>query len=57
MARLREVQENPDWQWEAQRRHALRDRVEAAGPQPPRRSLVPVSGDLRQTLDNCCPAS
>jgi len=54
MARLREALEHPDWQWEAERRRALRDRVEAPRPGPPRRSLVPVAGELRRNLDQIC---
>jgi hypothetical protein len=29
MARLREALEHPDWNWEAERRHTIRHRVEA----------------------------
>ena len=47
MARLREAQEHPDWKWEAERRRAIRTRVEATRPEPPRRAVVPVTGDLR----------
>ena len=53
MARLREVQEHPDWKWEGERRRAIRDRVEAtrglpAGP------WSPVTAELRRNLDQIC---
>jgi len=51
MARLREALEHPDWKWEAERRRAIRDRVEATRPEQTRRSLVPVAEELRKTLD------
>ena len=50
MARLREAQEHPDWKWEGERRRAIRDRVEATRPGPPRRSVVPVTGGLRRNV-------
>jgi hypothetical protein len=51
MARLREALEHPDWKWEAERRQAIRNRVEATQPEQIRRSLVPVTEELRKTLD------
>lgn len=54
MARLREAQEHPDWKWEGERRRAIRDRVEATRPGPPRRSVVPVTAELRRNLDQIC---
>ena len=51
MARLRETLEHPDWRWEAERRRAIRNQVEAMRPEHHRRSLVPVTGELRKTLD------
>jgi hypothetical protein len=54
MARLREALEHPDWKWEAERRHRIRHRVEATRPGSSRRSVVPVSGELRKALDQIC---
>ena len=39
---------------EGERRRAIGDRVEATRPGPPRRSLVPVTGELRRNLDQIC---
>jgi len=54
MARLREALENPEWSWEAQRRRAMRDRIAAARPQRPRRSVVALAGEFQKTLDSLC---
>jgi hypothetical protein len=51
MARLREALEHPDWKWEAERRRAIRHRVQATRPEPSRRSVVPVTGEFCKTLD------
>jgi hypothetical protein len=41
LARLGEAQEHPDWKWQVERRQAIRYRVEATRPGPPRWSRSP----------------
>jgi hypothetical protein len=50
MARLREMQEHPDWCWERQRRAAVRARVENLHPTR-RRSVIQVDARLRSQID------
>src|SRR5215467_5621659 len=54
MARLREALENPEWTWEVQRQRAMQDRIEAARPERPRRSVVAVAGEFQKSLDSIC---
>jgi hypothetical protein len=51
MARLRETQENPDWNWEAQRRRAMQNRIETTRIESPRRSVVALAGEFQKSLD------
>lgn len=50
MARLREAQENPGWQWESERRRALHERIECLRPVRSRKSQVPLDASLQQQL-------
>jgi hypothetical protein len=50
MARLREMQERPDWRWERERREQIRARIDTLRPNQ-RRSLVPVGEALQQRID------
>jgi hypothetical protein len=50
MARLRELQEHPDWRWERERHGNIRARIDDLHPRP-RRSLVPINNALRQQID------
>ena len=50
MARLREMQEHPDWRWERERREQIRARIDTLRPNQ-RRSLVPVGEALQQRID------
>jgi hypothetical protein len=50
MARLREMQEHPDWRWEREGREQIRARIDTLRPNK-RRSLVPVGGALQQRID------
>ena len=50
MARLREMQEHPDWRWERERREQIRVRIDTLRPNQ-RRSLVPVGEALQQRID------
>jgi hypothetical protein len=50
MARLRELQEHPDWRWERERHEHIRERIDDLHPSP-RRSLVPLNNALRQQID------
>ena len=43
MARLREVPENPEWTWEAQRRRAVQDRIQSV--QPERQAFLKLSSE------------
>jgi len=49
MARLRELQEHPDWRWERERRGQIRARIEELRPHP-RRSLVAAGVALQQQI-------
>ena len=49
MARLRELQEHPDWRWERERRGQIRARIEELRPRP-RRSLVAAGTALQQQI-------
>jgi len=49
MARLREMQEHPDWRWERERREQIRARIGTLRPNK-RRSLVPVGEALQQRI-------
>jgi hypothetical protein len=50
MARLREMQEHPDWRWERERREQIRAHIDTLRPNQ-RRSLVPVGEALQQRID------
>jgi hypothetical protein len=50
MARLRELQEHPDWRWEGERRQSIRNRIATLRPVP-RKSQVPVTSGLQSQLD------
>ena len=50
LARLREMQEHPDWRWERERREQIRARIDTLRPNQ-RRSLVPVGEALQQRID------
>jgi hypothetical protein len=50
MARLRELQEHPDWRWERERRGEIRARIGDLRPRP-RRSLVSIGTQLQQQID------
>jgi hypothetical protein len=50
MARLREMQEHPDWRWERERREQIRARIDTLRPNQTR-SLVPVGEALQQRID------
>src|SRR5450631_1800620 len=50
MARLRELQEHPDWRWERERREQIRARIDTLRPNQ-RPSLVPVGEGLQQQID------
>jgi len=54
MARFAGNQEHPDWKWEVERRRAIRDLVETTRPGPPRRSVVPLTAELRRNPDQIC---
>jgi len=49
-ARLREMQEHPDWHWESTRRQAVRRRIECLETDRHRRSLVPVDAALEKQM-------
>jgi hypothetical protein len=52
LARLRELQEHPDWRWERERRTRIRTRINDLNPSPRRRrSLVPIGVVLQQQID------
>ena len=50
MARLREVQEHPQWRWERERRIRIRDRIDSLRVNN-RKSLVPIDVALRQATE------
>jgi hypothetical protein len=50
MARLREVQEHPQWRWERERRIRIRDRIDSLRVNN-RKSLVPIDAALRQATE------
>jgi len=50
MARLREVQEHPQWRWERERRIRIRDRIDSLRVNN-RKSLVPIDSALRQATE------
>jgi hypothetical protein len=50
MARLREVQEHPQWRWERERRIRIRDRIDALRVNN-RKSGVPIDAALRQATE------
>jgi hypothetical protein len=51
LARLRELQEHPDWRWERERRTRIRACIDELNPSP-RRSLVPIGAALQQQLEH-----
>jgi hypothetical protein len=50
MARLREVQEHPQWRWERERRIRIRDRIDSLRVNN-RKSVVPIDAALRQATE------
>lgn len=54
MARLREARENPEWTWDAQRRRAMQDRIQAARAEHQRRAVVELAGEFQKKLDRIC---
>jgi hypothetical protein len=50
MARLRELQEHPEWRWERERRGSIRARIDDLRPAS-RRSLVPTGTTLQKQID------
>lgn len=51
MARLREMHEHHDWQWESARRQAVQRRIECLETDRRRRSLVPVDAALQKQME------
>ncbi len=51
MARLRELQEHPDWRWEREHRIQIGTRIDDLNPSR-RRSLVSIDGALQQQIDH-----
>ena len=49
MARLRELQEHPDWRWERERRIQIRTRIDDLNPRR-RHSLVSIDAALQQQI-------
>jgi hypothetical protein len=50
MARLREVQGQPQWRWERERRIHIRDRIDSLRVNN-RKSVVPIDAALRQATE------
>ena len=50
MARLRELQEHPEWRWEQERRIQIGTRIDNLNPSH-RRSLVSIDAALQQQID------
>jgi hypothetical protein len=50
MARLRELQEHPEWRWERERRGSIRARIDDLRPAS-RRSLVPTGSTLQKQIN------
>jgi hypothetical protein len=50
IARLREMQEHPDWRWERNRRERIRARIDNLRPGS-RRSIVCVDASLQEQID------
>jgi hypothetical protein len=53
LARLRELQDHPDWRWERERRTRIRTRIDDLNPSSRRRhSLAPIGAALQQQIDH-----